>query len=245
MVFQMNSPEGKAILARVRRGDYAHPGEEAAIELISGGVERLNIHRLLDVGCGRGGTAAWFHRHNWGQVTGVDVDATSIDYARKTYPGIEFIVSDVCLLKEHNVGPFDFVYLLNSFYAFPDQSRALQSIRSVCRSGSQLCIFDYARTRNAIVPAALGSDIGNPIVLEDMPDWLTEAGWTMAGFEDCTEKYVVWYDALLAGFERERNWIDENFGEDWRRYVLSWYGELRNALADQTLHGVVFKAIAS
>ena len=66
----------------------------------------------------------------------------------------------------------------------------------------------------------------------------------MAGFEDCTEKYVGWYDTLLAGFEREQEWIDENFGEDWRRYVLSWYGELRNALADRVLRGVVFKAIA-
>lgn len=244
MVFQMNSPEGKAILARVRRGDYAHPGEEEAIELVSRGIDRLDIHRVLDVGCGRGGTAAWFHRHNWGQVVGVDVDATSIDYARKTYQGINFIVGDACRLNELNVGPFDFVYILNSFYAFPSQRLALQSIRSVCRAGSQLCIFDYARTQNSIVPPALGSDIGNPIVLEDMPDWLAETGWTMAGFEDCTEKYVGWYDTLLAGFEREQEWIDENFGEDWRRYVLSWYGELRNALADRVLRGVVFKAIA-
>jgi hypothetical protein len=30
MTFKMNSPEGKAILALVRDGDYAHPGEEEA-----------------------------------------------------------------------------------------------------------------------------------------------------------------------------------------------------------------------
>lgn len=244
MNFQMNSAEGKAILAKARRGDYAHPGEEEAIQLVVAGVERQGIHRVLDTGCGRGGTASWFYRQNWGQIVGIDIDEASIDYARRTYPGIEFFAKDVGQLSELSPEPFDFVYLLNSFYAFPDQPLALKSIRSVCRSGATLCIFDYARRQNAVVPAALGPEIGNPIVLEVLPEWLVGAGWMMAGFEDYTGKYVGWYDALLAGFERESEWIDENYGVDWRRYVMNWYGELRNALSTRALSGVLFRAIA-
>lgn len=245
MNFQMNSAEGKAILAKARRGDYAHPGEEEAIRFVVSGTERKGIRRVLDAGCGRGGTAAWFHRHNWGQIVGIDIDEASIDYARRAYPGIEFFVKDVGRLSEWSPEPFDFVYLLNSFYAFPDQPLALKTIRSVCRAGAQLCIFDYARSQNAVVPAALGPEIGNPIVIEALPGWLADAGWTVSGYEDCTGKYVGWYDALLAGFERESKWIDETYGLDWRRYVQSWYGELRNALSARALRGVLFRAIAS
>lgn len=245
MKFQMNSSEGKAILARARRGDYAHPGEEEAIQLVVTDLERQGIRRVLDAGCGRGGTAAWLHRQNWGQIVGIDIDDASIEYARCVYPGIEFFVKDVGQLSEWSPEPFDFVYLLNSFYAFPNQPLALKSIRSVCRSGATLCIFDYARRRNEATPSALGAEIGNPIVLEALPEWFADAGWTMAGFEDCTEKYVGWYDALLAGLEREGEWIKDNYGADWRQYVMSWYGELRNALSTRALRGVLFRAIAS
>jgi hypothetical protein len=60
MRFRMNSPQGKSILSRIRGGDYAHPGEEDAIVQIAQKLPRASIRRLLDVGCGRGGTAEWF-----------------------------------------------------------------------------------------------------------------------------------------------------------------------------------------
>ena len=245
MKFQLNSPEGKAILAKARRGDYAHPGELDAIRLVVAGVEKLTIGRVLDVGCGRGGTAAWFQANNWGQIFGVDIDKVSIDYARATYPGIKFLALDVERLGEWDTEPFDLVYLLNSFYAFPDQRLALRAIRSVCRSGATLCLFDYARCRNAIVPAALGTEIGNPIVLEDVQDWHKEAGWIIQNYEDCTEKYVTWYTDLLAAFEREQKWIEDTYGADWFRYFLNWYALLRDTLAARVLRGVIFRAIAA
>ncbi|MFM8860379.1 MAG: class I SAM-dependent methyltransferase [Methylocystis sp.] len=245
MKFQLNSPEGKAILAKARRGDFAHPGEIDAIQLVVAGVEKLDIRRVLDVGCGRGGTAAWFKANNWGQIFGLDIDQVSIDYARATYPGIEFLTLDVERLREWNTEPFDLVYLLNSFYAFPDQRLALKSIRSVCRSGATLCLFDYARCQSSTVPAALGPEIGNPIVLEDLHGWLKEAGWIITDYEDCTDKYVTWYAGLLAAFEREQKWIEETYGEDWLCYFLNWYGLLRDALASRILRGVIFRAMAT
>ena len=93
--------------------------------------------------------------------------------------------------------------------------------------------------------AELGSDIGYPIVLEDMPDLFVEAGWVLIDSDDCTDRYIHWYDNLLSAFERDRAWIDEDFGKEWRRYVLNWYGALRAALADRTLRGAVFRAIAA
>ena len=51
----MNSFEGKRILALIRDGDYAHAGEEEAIECALGSIPKDSRDWMLDVGCGRGG----------------------------------------------------------------------------------------------------------------------------------------------------------------------------------------------
>ena len=58
MPFAMNSFQGKQALALIRGGDYAHAGEEEAIELTLSSVEKNSATQILDAGCGRGGTAA-------------------------------------------------------------------------------------------------------------------------------------------------------------------------------------------
>ena len=53
----MNSYLGKEILSIIRDGNYAHPGEEEAIELTFQDIPKNSHRQMLDVGCGRGGTA--------------------------------------------------------------------------------------------------------------------------------------------------------------------------------------------
>jgi SAM-dependent methyltransferase len=142
----MNSPTGKAILAKARNGDFAHPGEEDAIRLVAAGTKKIGVRRVLDLGCGRGGTAAWFQRNGWGHVVGVDVDAESIEHARVAHPDVEFVAMDVGALASWRVQPFDFVYLFNSFYAFPDQRGALRQVRSVCRAEAAISRSGSARS---------------------------------------------------------------------------------------------------
>jgi cyclopropane fatty-acyl-phospholipid synthase-like methyltransferase len=57
MPMNMNSFEGKRILALVRDGDYAHAGEEEAIERVFRAIPKHAGSSLLDVGCGCGGSS--------------------------------------------------------------------------------------------------------------------------------------------------------------------------------------------
>ena len=87
---------GKKILSIIRDGDYAHPGEEEAIELLFQHIQK-NINRsMLDIGCGRGGTAHYLNANGWGDITGVDIDSDSIQYAKQQYKSLDFIT---CNLK--------------------------------------------------------------------------------------------------------------------------------------------------
>ena len=80
---RLNSFEGKRLLALARGGDYAHAGETEAIDLVWNTLPKSPAQKILDAGCGRGGTAAYLYRAGWGQVTGIDIEAESIDRARE------------------------------------------------------------------------------------------------------------------------------------------------------------------
>lgn len=245
MRMRMNSPQGKAILALVRGGDYAHPGEEAAIAEVAKTLPQTGIRRLLDVGCGRGGTADWFHRNGWGTVVGVDIDDESLEYARKRYADVDFVHLDVVDLMRLGRDPFDLAYLFNSFYAFPDQARALHAIRAVCRAGAQLLIYDYTQPGTATAQREqLGLEIGRPIVVEQVRGWMTQAGWRLVSTEDWTDRYVASYSYLLQRFESKRAEIVGMAGDDWYEHVTSWYGRLREGLAAGTLGGAALTAVA-
>src|SRR4051812_38590183 len=114
----MNSFTGKQLLALIRDSDYAHAGEQEAIELTLRKYPKRPEQLLLDVGCGRGGTANYVQAQGWGRVVGVDAEPDSIARAQQVYPAIEFRACDVVDAASVLDGPFDVIYLFNSFYAF-------------------------------------------------------------------------------------------------------------------------------
>src|SRR5271155_6058680 len=106
----MNSFEGKRILALIRDGDYAHAGEEEAIERPLRSIPKTGGACLLDGGCGRGGSAEYLRRRGWGHVEGIDRDNESIEYARATYPEVNFHVCDVLDIPRTVTRSFNIIY---------------------------------------------------------------------------------------------------------------------------------------
>ena len=79
----MNNATGKRLLALVRDADYAHPGEEAANELLFAGAGLDPRRRVLDAGCGGAGTASWVQGRGLGAVTGIEIDSATARLARE------------------------------------------------------------------------------------------------------------------------------------------------------------------
>ncbi len=86
LMLQLKTP--KQLLASVRQGDYAHPGEEAAINLVLKYMMKSPDQLLLDVGCGLGGTARYIKDYGYGIPFGIDIDKTAITYAKQKYSDI-------------------------------------------------------------------------------------------------------------------------------------------------------------
>ena len=235
----MNSFEGKRILALVRDGDYAHAGEEEAIERAFRSTPKDPQRWMLDVGCGRGGTANYLWRHGWGHVEGIDRDAESIDYARATYPEVGFHVCDVLDIARTVARTFDVIYMLNAFYAFDRQREALAELWKVAKPAAELVIFDYTVGANA------GDMMPHAIRLSEIAAMLRDAGWEPGAIEDLNAEYTRWYAEFVNRIQSKRGETEKVGGADWYNFVFSMYSGLHGVIASGGLGGAIVRARAA
>ena len=239
----MNSFEGKRILALIRDGDYAHAGEEEAIERSFRSIPKDPGNWMLDVGCGRGGSADYLRRNGWGRVEGIDRDAESIEYARATWPEVGFHVCDVLDVPRTVTRTFDVIYMLNAFYAFDRQRDALAELRKVAKPSAQLVIFDYTvglKSPGAQAPALMP----HAIRLSEIAAMLREAGWEPGTVEDLSVEYARWYATFVERVQLKRAEIEKIGGTDWYNFVFSMYSGLHGEIASGGLGGAIVHARA-
>ena len=111
---------------------------------------------VLEVGCGRGGGAA-FVMESLGprSVTGVDLATTAIRRCRARYgrPGLTFRVGDAERLPFPD-GRFDVVISVESTHCYPDVPRFLAEARRVLRPGGRLLLADFRPAETAVAAVA-------------------------------------------------------------------------------------------
>jgi SAM-dependent methyltransferase len=252
MPFAMNSFLGQSILSLVRDGDYAHAGEEEAIELAMADVAKDPRRLILDAGCGRGGTADYLHRNGWGRVTGFDIQAESIEAARRRYPECRFLVCDVVDADRAVDAAPDLICLFNAYYCFPDQDGALRALARAARAagaarpGTALVLFDHV-DRGGYQDAPL-LDAGEPFLrnpppLAAMPERLAAAGWRATGTRPLHEAYIGWYTTLVGKIERSRDRIVEIAGPAGYDHVLALYQGLVDAARAGRLGAAIVTAV--
>jgi SAM-dependent methyltransferase len=245
---RMNSVTGKEILALARGGDYAHPGEEDAIDRVMGPVPKRPAQVLIDVGCGRGGTAHYLQANGWGTVTGVDVDAGNIEAARAAYPAQTFICADAGDLAAAWHGRADVLCLFTAFYAFPDQVRALEQMRAVSTDDAALVIFDYTCPAvDARVEALRAKRSGSwqPLRVEHVPAMLAAAGWRLDATVDMTAQFAGWYGDLFNRMVSAEDAIVAHAGRRWFEFAAERYRELADAVRDGIIGGATIYARAT
>jgi len=243
----MNNATGKRLLALIRGGDYAHPGEEAANELLFAGVRPGPRRRILDAGCGGAGTAAWVQGRSLGAVTGIEVDAATARLARERHPDVTIVEGDLQHAAAALDGPFDLFYSMTAIYAVPDQRAMFCELGELAGPGAEIRLLEYADPEGRFAEATGGSPTWgwwHPLVPRDLPDVLSVAGWTSVSVRDLHAEFVHWYRDLCDRIAARRRVIELEFGHDWYEFVAGEYEGILGLVRSRALGGVLVHAVA-
>ena len=244
-MYNANSSQIKKILSLVRDGDYAHAGEEEAIDLVFSEIPKNKNQLLLDVGCGLGGTANYLQQQGFGKVIGIDVDLDTLLYAKNKYPDIAFYNADVINIAEIIKQPVDVIYMLNAFYAFTDQSEALSALNKIAHKNTRLVMFDYTVPAFSSV-ARKTVRTGKPINLTLVENVLLQTGWRVQKSTDLSAEYQRWYAAFVQKIVSKKAQILVASNEDVYQFVYKTYSNMLNDIESRLLGGsVIYAAVDS
>jgi SAM-dependent methyltransferase len=243
----MSSITGKLVLATIRGSDYAHAGEEEAIELVLSPLSSTAQNLVLDVGCGIGGTARYVHERGWGKVTGIDLDPDNISAATDRHPQLPFLCSDAVDLQRNLSSRFDLLYSLNAFFLFKDKPTALSAMRSVAVENARLAIFDYvdlggykAWQKHRNTPG-----LRDALELDKMPQMLADNGWKLDDTVPLHAEYLRWHESLVTKIQSLHDTIVAQSSERFYAYVLTRYAETCEDVRAGRLGGATLYATAT
>ncbi len=238
--------QSKQLLAFARDGDFAHPGEIEAIQLAMDPIPKNKSQRLLDVGCGLGGTADYLQRHGWGEVEGIDLDNELIQYAKSHYSNVSFIQGDILQPDRYLPKTFQVIYCFSAFFSFKSQLDALLQLSQVAADDCELMIFDYSRPSATQLanpfPWAKPSSRFQPIYLPELKEQLLQSGWHFKTHIDVSHQFETWYTQLLLRFEMKRDEIIGQFDEFIFEQMVAGYKELLLSINEKKIGGIIVYA---
>ncbi|MFV8320206.1 class I SAM-dependent methyltransferase [Mycobacterium sp. 23] len=126
---------GNDSTAVIRDGTFNANSVRLVFELI--GSLDLNDRAIIDIGCGRGGTAALVAETFNAQVTGIDRSSEAIAFCRSTHlnPSLRFEVGDALNLPLDNES-CDVVMNVESSHSYSNLGKFLGEVRRISRPGA-------------------------------------------------------------------------------------------------------------
>lgn len=234
----MNSFENKSFLSSIRGGDFAHPGEEEAIDLVLSYIKPKLHETVLDAGCGLGATADTIGKKTGAIVVGVDLDADAMAYANARYQDAQFIPGDIAQLGDLALPKVGVIYAFNSLYACRDLEACFDAFTKVTTPDARIAVFDYIAYDAALLAQA---DCLPPSVhtMTEMRQAPAAQGWRCARIVNLDVEYQAWYGRFLVRMDENREALAAARSAEFFDEVRKKYADMRSCLE----HGVLGAAL--
>ena len=199
-----------SFLYRMFWGEHLHHGYwnggetvvQAQIQLMEQLAQRAGIPRgakVLDIGCGVGGSALWLADQFGCQVTGMTISPVQAGMAtrkakkRGLSKTVRFEVTDANQWKPEPES-FDVVWIMESSEHFPNKKHFFERCAIALKPGGTLAICAWLRRDGAMSPGdqKLVATIAEAMMsasldsLSNYRDWMCDAGLTVTTAEDIT-----------------------------------------------------------
>ncbi len=232
----------KELLAIARNANYAHAGEEEAIDLLFNELPKVSDQIVLDVGSGLGGTADYVQSRGWGKTVGIDLNANTVAAATSKFPDIKFYHCDVLKVDTTlDIQP-DIIYMFNVLYAISDHTEALAALSRLAKPSTWLALFIYTDLGDYKKTAPKAFQLFNPIKHNEIEQTLNDAGWELKKQIDLNNKYLAWYRAFVEAIKSKKEPIIAASTPEMYEYVLERYKQLIVPIEAGTLGGSIVYA---
>jgi cyclopropane fatty-acyl-phospholipid synthase-like methyltransferase len=159
--------------------------------------------RVLDAGCGIGGSAVWLAADRGAEVVGVNINAKQVEQARRLAyrhrlaDRLQFHVADFCATGLASAS-CDVVWALESACYAEDKPAFLAEARRLLKPGGRLIVADGFLTRDdldcdeqrIVTPWQRGWAIPGVASVDRYRRWLCETGFRDVDFRDITRHVV-------------------------------------------------------
>jgi SAM-dependent methyltransferase len=248
IISNANEPNAKRLLlSSLRGGDYAHAGDKEAINLVLEQVLTINPKikngKVLDVGCGFGGTLEYLKLQGFKALSGIDINGDSITYAKTKYKDINFTILDA-LQADHLDDKFDLIIMFNSSYAIENKAKLFQALGKVANLSAILVIFDYAieSDNKTLAIKDFAGKAMYPIDLKSLPQNLEDANWNLLKTEDLSKQFIIWYEQFLDNLREQQQNLETKFLKTDIEQVDNSFAYFLSELKAKKLSGVVIYA---
>jgi tocopherol O-methyltransferase len=231
-------------------GEHIHDGyyvtgreskEEAQENLIRFLVEKAGIKRgarVLDVGCGLGGSSLWLAERLGAATVGITISPVQVEIAsrlaRERKLNSSFLVMDAERMSFSD--SYDVIWAVAVMSHLKNQENFLKSATRFLNEDGKFVIFDWmlseeiaeAQNDGYLKPVAEGLLLASLHSISSYLKWFGKYGYRIVYWEDITPRTIKTWDDALAVVKRPSVWkLVYKVSSQERREALKFFNSLR------------------
>jgi len=215
-------------------------------------TEKLNLQqnmKLLDIGCGTGGSAFYMARRYGVDVHGIDLSTNMVDIAADYRSEMEatvkhrvqFYVEDA-ITMEYPVDFYDIVYSRDTILHIRDKLNLFQSFERTLKPGGKLLITDYCKgdqEHSEEFKEYVKSRDYQLYTVQDYGNIIQIAGFVDVEAVDVTSLMLEMLETELEKFmKNEQGFVDEFTQEDFNYLKQGWMDKIRRVKSGDQAWGL-------